>query len=1148
LAAHSEGLALSDTLLPGGRNVAARLLSVIASGKGALPAGLKDLLQATLTTAIRDTTNIDYITQKLAIAAANTLAKFLSAGETVTVSCDIVVSDAHDGTITKPVTFVITGDDETPVKTSADDHGADPGLALLAGAAALPSTAVQGASSAQPVAMSVTGGAPVLAADTVAHALSDLAGGAGSTTPDIASATLTFNDSNLGDTHKVSVGPPTAVWSGGTPVPGATLSALQSALTATLTDSTHTGTGSVNLAFSAADGVFHFLSQGETLSLTYAVTITNNQGATSTQPVTFTVTGANDAPTLAADAAVHSFSDLAGGAGSTTPDTASATLTFSDPNLDDTHIVSIGAATAVWSGGASVPAAALTALQSALTATLTDSTHTGTGSVSLAFSAADGLFHFLSQGETLRVTYNVTVTDSQGATSTQPVTFTITGTDDAPTITAPAAEQVNENSVLTATAAGLLATASDPNLNNVLTLTSVGGAQNGTVSLANGVVIFTPAPNYFGSASYTYTVTDSHGQSATAVVPVTINPISAPPALALVDATGAENTPIPLSISATTADPAAHITCLMVSALPVGATLCDGAGGHSFTATAGSTQVDISTWTLAELTLAAPANWVGTMPLTVTATSQVATAAPATAVGALTVTSILDHAPPVAVNETLTVNEGMANTLNVLANDTDPAGLALSVSSVSGAAHGTVVINADNTITYTPTPGYLGADSFAYTASDGQGGASTATVNLTVSAASPVVAPLLSVGSNGDLLPVDGSALKTELTLHAGDVITFNWNFASGDSLPYNDFAFASVNGSVVLLSDVQTVCGYAGASGEHTFSYTATASGTFDLGIGVMNGSSVRNDSYLEVDSIAVNGVTVQSFSNGLTGANGVTSTSLGNVAEVTSATTRFGTTLTPAQGTHEAFLTTNGASENSVETFLGLGLNQLQTIAVSAGQEFSPIAVPISVTPASANAADTFITVSGAPVGTVFNNAVYDGANNSWQIDAANLGCALTFTTPSNYTGSFTLLVTATSVGAGASSTATSPAQTQVVTVTPAAVTIDGSAGNQSLVGGTVAGNTLIGGPADTLTGGSTSDTFVFKDAAFGLNTVTDFSTATDVLQFSHTVFADAATAMGHAAQVGADVVITLDAHDAVILKNVMLANLHASDFQII
>jgi hypothetical protein len=44
-----------------------------------------------------------------------------------------------------------------------------------------------------------------------------------------------------------------------------------------------------------------------------------------------------------------------------------------------------------------------------------------------------------------------------------------------------------------------------------------------------------------------------------------------------------------------------------------------------------------------------------------------------------------------------------------------------------------VVVNANNIITYTPAAGFVGADSFTYTISDGHGGTATATVSITIS-------------------------------------------------------------------------------------------------------------------------------------------------------------------------------------------------------------------------------------------------------------------------------------------------------------------------------------------------------------------------------------------------------------------------------
>ena len=87
---------------------------------------------------------------------------------------------------------------------------------------------------------------------------------------------------------------------------------------------------------------------------------------------------------------------------------------------------------------------------------------------------------------------------------------------------------------------------------------------------------------------------------------------------------------------------------------------------------------------------------------------------------------------PDAVNDTRSMNEDTVATINVLANDVDVDGDTLSVTAVGTAAHGSVVINANQTVTYTPSANFFGTDSFTYTIDDGNGGSDTATVNVTV--------------------------------------------------------------------------------------------------------------------------------------------------------------------------------------------------------------------------------------------------------------------------------------------------------------------------------------------------------------------------------------------------------------------------------
>src|SRR5262249_47920405 len=62
-----------------------------------------------------------------------------------------------------------------------------------------------------------------------------------------------------------------------------------------------------------------------------------------------------------------------------------------------------------------------------------------------------------------------------------------------------------------------------------------------------------------------------------------------------------------------------------------------------------------------------------------------------------------------------------AATLTVLANASAPDGDTRTVTAASAGAHGTVTVNTDYTVTYTPTSGYTGSDAFTYTVSDGHG-------------------------------------------------------------------------------------------------------------------------------------------------------------------------------------------------------------------------------------------------------------------------------------------------------------------------------------------------------------------------------------------------------------------------------------------
>ena len=97
--------------------------------------------------------------------------------------------------------------------------------------------------------------------------------------------------------------------------------------------------------------------------------------------------------------------------------------------------------------------------------------------------------------------------------------------------------------------------------------------------------------------------------------------------------------------------------------------------------------------------------------------------------------------PPVAVDDPVTARSGASVQVQVTANDYDPDGEAIAVSSVGRPAHGDVEIGTASTVVYTPDAGYVGVDRFEYTIVDGNGTEDTATVLVELLNASATNSP-----------------------------------------------------------------------------------------------------------------------------------------------------------------------------------------------------------------------------------------------------------------------------------------------------------------------------------------------------------------------------------------------------------------------
>lgn len=174
-----------------------------------------------------------------------------------------------------------------------------------------------------------------------------------------------------------------------------------------------TGAWNYQLDNAAAEG----LLEGEIRTETFSVTVTDEFGASAEQLVTITIIGTNDAPILSADASGAVIEDLDVINGMLSD---SGCLSFTDVDINDSHSVSSSYnGDASWSGGALDQAT-----QDALAAGFS------VDNAGWSYDIANSLVQFLAVGETITLSFDVTVDDGNGGTDTETVTITINGTND----------------------------------------------------------------------------------------------------------------------------------------------------------------------------------------------------------------------------------------------------------------------------------------------------------------------------------------------------------------------------------------------------------------------------------------------------------------------------------------------------------------------------------------------------------------------------------------------------------------------------------------------------------------------------------------------------------------------------------------------
>ena len=466
----------------------------------AIPAGLTTALNTALSLT-QTGTNDGSIAWDFSVA--NGLTQYLADGETVTVVYTITVADdsgAGNGTATQDVTVVITGTNDVPIITVVDVVG-------------------------------------TVAEDASTPNLTD-------------SGSVTFAEVDDTDLLNSSVSL-TGAATTGPAIPGGLTTALNTALSLTQTG---TNDGTVAWDFSVANSLTQYLADGETITVTYTITVTDDSGTgnnTATQDVTITITGTNDAPIISGGPDASSLAETDTGLSDT------GALTVSD--VDTTDVVSAAVDSVVVSGTGSgnVPPsldnATLLGFLTAAPIAILDGTE-NSASLTWDFDSGTQAFDFLATGETLVLTYTVSVIDDDGVplNDTETVAITITGTNDGPQATnLNAMETYTEDTLLNLTdivandiddgsltvtltlsdvAAGTLSTGTS----GAVTSTFVGGVwtASGTTADVNALLAaltFSPAANYDLDFTIATSVDDGEAPVVTGVKNFTAIPVNDEP-------------------------------------------------------------------------------------------------------------------------------------------------------------------------------------------------------------------------------------------------------------------------------------------------------------------------------------------------------------------------------------------------------------------------------------------------------------------------------------------------------------------------------------------------------------------------------------------------------------------------------------------
>nr|WP_241572583.1 tandem-95 repeat protein [Vibrio parahaemolyticus] len=335
----------------------------------------------------------------------------------------------------------------------------------------------------------------------------------------------------------------------------------------------------------------------------------------------------------------------------------------------------------------------------------------------------------------------------------------------------------------------------------------------GKVEIVDGKLVFTPAENFNGDAEITYTLTDG-ALTDQATVKVTVNAVNDTPVVEsnIADQALAEDfTPYTIDLNTAFSD-------------------VDNVDGELTFSVSGNSNIQVAIVN-GIATITPTADWNGSETLTFTATDPSGESISQTV--NFTVAPVAD-----IVADSVTVVEDTPTIIKVLGNDTfEGDDKVVSLDTNNGPANGTVSVNPDGSVTYTPNDNYHGIDSFTYIVTSG-GVSESTTVNVDVTP------------ENDAPVAKDDTAITDEDTPVTIDVLP-NDTDVDGDKLSIESASVPKEQGTVEVVNGKLVFTPAENFNGQAEITYTVTDGQLTDEAKVTVTVNPVNDAPTIKVDAV---------------------------------------------------------------------------------------------------------------------------------------------------------------------------------------------------------------------------------------------------------------------------------------------------------